>query len=75
MNYDSNLLQSNCDHIALTKYWAQDLMRQEGSKHVEICCPDDKWQLTAVLAGTTTGDFLPTKIIYRIAGYFCITKQ
>ena len=34
-------------------------MAEEGSKRVEITGKDDKCQLTAVFAGTMSGEFLP----------------
>ena len=40
-------------------------MEAEGSKRVEVIGKDDKRQLTAVLAGTLDGDFLPSQIIYQ----------
>lgn len=38
---------------------------KSGSKRVEIVANDDKRQITAVLAGTLTGDFLPPQLIYK----------
>ena len=35
------------------------IMEKEGSKYVEIIGKDDKRQITAVLAGTVNGNFLP----------------
>ena len=40
-------------------------MEKEGSKRVEIVGVDDKRQITAVFAGTLTGDFLPPQLIYK----------
>ena len=37
---------------------------EEGSKPVEIVGVDDKRQITAVFAGSLTGDFLPPQLIY-----------
>ena len=40
-------------------------MAEEGSKRVEITGKDDKRQLTAVFAGTISGEFLPSQLIYQ----------
>ena len=40
-------------------------MEQEGAKRVEIAGKDDKRQITAVLAGTMEGDFLPIQLVYQ----------
>ena len=40
-------------------------MALEGSKRVEIAGIDDKCQITAVFAGTMSGEFLPPQIIYK----------
>ena len=40
-------------------------MEKEGAKRVEIVGVDDKRQITAVLAGSLTGDFLPPQLIYK----------
>lgn len=39
-------------------------MAKEGSKRVEIAGIEDKRQITAVLAGTMSGKFLPPQVIY-----------
>ena len=39
-------------------------MAKEGSKRVEIAGKDDKRQISAVFANTTSGDFLPIQVIY-----------
>ena len=41
------------------------MMEKEGSKRIEIVASDDKWQLTAVFAGTLAGDFLPPQLVYK----------
>ena len=46
----------------------------EGSKRVEIIAKDDKRQITAVLAGTLDGDFLPCQIIYQDTTTSCLPK-
>jgi len=38
---------------------------KEGSKHVEIIGKDDKRQITVVLGGTMSGDFLPVQLVYK----------
>ena len=40
-------------------------MAKEGSKRVEIIGKDDKRQITAVLGGTMSGDFLPVQLVYK----------
>ena len=40
-------------------------MKLEGSKRVEVAGEDYKKQITAVLGGSSVGDFLPPQIIYR----------
>ena len=40
-------------------------MEKRGCKRVEIIALDDKRQITAVFAGTLTGDFLPPQVIYQ----------
>lgn len=40
-------------------------MEAEGTKRVEVAGEDDKRQLTAVLAGSMAGEFLPPQLIYQ----------
>ena len=40
-------------------------MDKEGVKRVEVVAKDDKRQLTAVLASSLSGDFLPPQLIYE----------
>ena len=40
-------------------------MAEEGAKQVELIGKDDKRQLTAVLAGSMSGKFLPPQLIYQ----------
>ena len=40
-------------------------MEKEGTKRIELAGKEDKRQLTAVLAGSMSGDFLPPQIIYQ----------
>ena len=37
----------------------------EVAKHVEMAGKDDKRQITAVFAGSLTGDFLPPQLAYK----------
>ena len=39
-------------------------MEKEGSKRVQVIGADDKRQITAVFAGTVSGEFLPPQLIY-----------
>ena len=56
----------NFDQTALsyvpTSQWT---IEQEGTKRVEIIAKDDKRQLTADFAGSSSGDFLPLQLIYE----------
>ena len=47
-------------------------MEKEGSKRVEIAGVDDKRQITAVFAGSLTGDFLPPQLIYKGTTHRCL---
>ena len=47
-------------------------MEKEGSKRVEIVAVDDKRQITAVFAGSLTGDFLPPQLIYQGTTQRCL---
>ena len=40
-------------------------MEKEGTKRIELAGKEDKRQLTAVLADSMSGDFLPPQIIYQ----------
>ena len=40
-------------------------MAKEGSKRVEVTGLKDKRQITAVFAGTMSGDFLPVQLVYQ----------
>ena len=48
-------------------------MEAEGVKRVEVAGKEDKWQLTAVLAGSMTGDFLP-QVIYQGKTQHCLPQ-
>ena len=47
-------------------------MEKEGAQRVEIVGKDDKRQITAVLAGSLTGDFLPPQLVYQGMTKRCI---
>ena len=49
-------------HYVPVSSWTMD---KEGSKRIEIVAADDKRQLTAVFAGSMTGDFLPPQLVYK----------
>jgi len=65
----------NFDQTALsyvpTAHWT---MEQEGTKRVEIIAKDDKRQITAVFAGTSSGDFLPPQLIYEGKTDHCLPQ-
>ena len=48
-------------------------MEKEGAKRVEITAVDDKRQITAVFAGSLTGDFLPPQLIYKGTTCRCLS--
>ena len=56
----------NFDQTALNyvpvSHWTMD---QEGAKRVEVVAKDDKRQITAVFAGSSSGYFLPPQLIYE----------
>ena len=47
-------------------------MEKEGQKRVEIIAADDRRQITAVFAGSLTGDFLPPQLIYKGSTERCL---
>ena len=53
--------QTGINYVS-TNTWT---MEKEGTKRVEIIAADDRRQITAVFAGTATGDFLPPQLIYK----------
>ena len=59
-------LITNWDHTALhyvpVSSWT---MEKKGSTRVPIAGIDDKRQVTTILAGSLTGDFLPPQVIYQ----------
>ena len=54
INWDQTALQ-----YVPTSSWT---MEEEGVRRMEIARKDDKHQITAVLAGTMSGDFLPPQL-------------
>ena len=65
----------NFDQTGLSIVPSSDwTMEAKGAKWVEAVGKDDKRQLTAVLAGTLTGDFLPPQIIYQRKMPRCLPK-
>jgi len=54
----------NWDQTAI--YYVPMSIEKEGSKRVEPAGKDDKLQITAVLAGTMNGDFLPVQLVYGV---------
>ena len=57
INWDQTAIQ-----YVPTASWT---MEQEGTRRVEIAGKDDKWQITAVLACTMSGDLLPLQLVYQ----------
>ena len=51
--------------------WTQEV---KGSKRIETACTDDKRQVTAPLAATASGKFLPAQVIYGGKTPTCIPK-
>ena len=49
-------------------------MEKQDSKRVEIIALDDEHQITAVLAGTLTGDFLSPQVIYQGTTQQCLSN-
>ena len=58
----SDLIIQTSVHYIPTSQW---IMEKQDSKHVEIIAADDKRQITAVLAGSLSDDFLPPQLIYK----------
>ena len=49
-------------------------MAEEGAKRVELVGKDDKRQLTAVFAGSMSGEFLPAQLIYQGKTSRCLPR-
>ena len=47
-------------------------MKKQGEKRVEIIGKDDKWQITAVFAGTLNSEFLPVQLVYQAKTERCL---
>ena len=60
--------QTAVNYILLSSW----TMEKQGTKRVEIVALDDKRQITAVFAGTLTGDFLPPQVIYQDTTQRCL---
>ena len=60
--------QTGINYI-LVSLWT---MEKEGIKRIELAGKEDKRQLTAVLAGSMSGDFLPPQIIYQGKTNHCL---
>ena len=66
----------NFDQTGLSIVPSSDwTMEAKGAKSVEAVGKDDKRQLTAVLAGSLTGDLLPPQIIYQGKTPCCLPKH
>lgn len=65
----------NWDHTGIhyvpVGNWTQ---AEKGSKRVDVAGVEDKRQITAVLAGTKSGQFLPPQIIYAGKTKKCLQK-
>ena len=66
INWDQTAIQ-----YVPTSSWT---MEEEGARRVEIAGKDDKRQITAVLAGTMSGEFLPPQLVYEGKTRRCIPK-
>jgi len=49
-------------------------MEQEGTKRVELLGKDDKRQLTALFAGSMSGDFLLIQLVYQGKATKCLPR-
>ena len=56
-----NFDQTGINYIPVSSW----TMEMEGAKRVEVAGKDDKRQITAVFAGSMTGDFLPPQLVYK----------
>ena len=54
--------------------WDQTVQEKKGAKCVEIVGTDDKRQITATVAGTMSGEFLPAQLIYGGKTPVCLPK-
>ena len=53
---------------------SQWTMERKGSKRVEVIGLNDKRQITAVFAGSLSGDFLPVQLVYQGKTSKCLPK-
>ena len=56
-----NFDQTGINYIPVSSW----TMEVQGAKRVEVAGKDDKRQITAVFAGSMTGDFLPPQLVYQ----------
>ena len=56
-----NFDQTGINYVPMSSW----TMEKQGEKRVEIIGKDDKRQITAVLAGTLSGEFLPVQLVYQ----------
>ena len=56
-----NFDQTELNYVPIS-HWTMD---KEGVKGVEVVAKDDKRQLTAAFADSSSGDFLPPQLIYE----------
>ena len=55
-------------HLVPAASWTTELI---GSKRVDITGVGEKQQITAVLCGSLTGDYLPIQLIYKGKTNYC----
>ena len=65
-----NFDQTDLNYVPVSDW----TMEAEGAKRVEIAGKNDKRQLTAVLAGSMTGNFLPPQVIYQGKTQCCLPQ-
>ena len=58
-------------NIVLGSSWT---MAQKGAKQIEMIGLHDKCQITAVICGTLSGEFLPLQLIYTGKTAACLPK-
>ena len=56
-----NFDQTGINYVPISSW----TMEKEGAKRIEMVAKDDKRQITAVFAGSLSGDFLPPQLIYE----------
>ena len=65
-----NFDQTALNYVPVTPW----TMEKQGAKRVEVVAKDDKRQITAVLAGSMSGDFLPPQLIYEVKTTRCLPQ-